>query len=48
MRKTAAELQQQKATLQAELANLKGLFTGKRRREIESRLAEIDAELKNL
>ena len=31
--------------LQTELANLHGLFTGKRRREIEARLAEIDEEL---
>ena len=45
-RRLAAE--KQKAALQTELANLKGLFTGKRRREIEARLAEIDAELKNL
>ena len=45
-RRLAAE--KQKADLQTELANLKGLFTGKRRREIEARLAEIDAELKNL
>lgn len=34
--------------LKNELANLKGLFTGKRRREIEARLAEVEAELKRL
>ena len=31
--------------LQAELANLKGLFSGGKRRQIEARLAEIEAEL---
>jgi len=43
-----ATLNQEKADLQTELSNLRGLFTGKRRREIEERLAEIDAELKKL
>ncbi len=43
-----ASLTSEKETLQNELSNLKGLFTGKRRKEIESRLAEIDAELKKL
>jgi alpha-tubulin suppressor-like RCC1 family protein len=43
-----AALNKEKAGLQTELANLKGLFTGKRRKEIEGRLAEIEAELKTL
>ena len=41
-----AQLQQQKTALQTELAGLKGLFTGKRRREIEDKLARIEAEWK--
>ena len=43
-----AQLQQQRADVQSELANLKGLFTGMRRRELESRLAEINNELEGL
>ena len=43
-----AELNDEKALLQTELTNLKGLFTGKRRKEIEARLAQIEAELKKL
>ena len=43
-----ATLNDEKAKLNTELANLKGLFTGKRRKEIETRLAEINAELKKL
>ena len=43
-----AALNSEKITLNTELANLHGLFTGKRRREIEARLVEIDAELKKL
>ncbi len=43
-----AALNGEKAQLQVEHANLKGLFTGKRRKEIEARLAEIEAELKTL
>ena len=38
-------LNEEKAWLQTELANLKGLFTGKRRKEIEARLAQIEKEL---
>ena len=38
-------LKREKTILQTELANLKGMFSGKRRKEIENRLAEIDAEL---
>ena len=41
-----ASLTSEKETLQNELSSLKGLFTGKRRKEIESRLAEIEKELK--
>lgn len=43
-----AALNSEKTTLQTELSNLKGLFTGKRRKEIEARLAEIETELKSL
>ena len=51
--KTRRERKQQELTiekekLKTELANLKGLFTGKRRKEIEARLGEIDTELKKL
>lgn len=42
------KLSQEKASLTSELANLKGLFTGKRRKEIESRLAEIERTLADL
>ena len=38
----------EKAALQTELSNLKGLFSGKRRREIEARLAFLDSALRNL
>ena len=38
----------EKAVLEKELAGLKGLFTGKRRREIETRLATIASRLKEL
>ena len=41
-------LNSEKTTLQTELANLKGLFTGKRRKEIEARLSQIETELKSL
>ena len=34
--------------LLTKLSNLNGMFSGKRRKEIEARLAEIDAELKKL
>ncbi|MDY3905677.1 MAG: TIR domain-containing protein, partial [Lawsonibacter sp.] len=45
-RKTA--LEQEKSALKTELTNLKGLFTGNRRKEIETRLAKIETELKGL
>lgn len=41
-------MQQKQKSLQTELADLKGLFSGKRRREIEARLAEIEKELRGL
>ena len=40
-----AQLQQQKTALQTELAGLKGLFTGMRRRKIEDKLMQIENEL---
>ena len=43
-----AELEAEKIPLQAELAGLKGLFTGKRRKEIMARLAAIEAEQESL
>ena len=44
----AQALKEEQHALKSELADLHGLFTGKRRREIEARLAEIEAELKKL
>lgn len=46
--KRMAPLKSERADLHLELANLKGLFTGKRRKEIEARLAQIELELKKL
>ncbi len=48
MSRERAELNAEKAALSTELANLKGLFSGKRRKEIETRLAEIETEIKKL
>ena len=45
---TKNKLNTEKLDLQTELANLKGIFSGKRRKEIEARLAQIDNELKKL
>ena len=42
------DMMKEKGVLNEELANLKGIFTGKRRKEIETRLAEIETELKGL
>lgn len=42
------QLSEECENLKKELSNLKGLFTGKRRKEIEARLAEIETELKGL
>lgn len=47
-RQKTAVLNAEKQSLQTELANLKGLFTGKRRREIEARLAQIETQLREL
>ena len=41
-------LNTEKSNFQTELANLKGLFTGRHRKEIEARLAQIEKELKHL
>ena len=46
--KKLSALNTEKNNLQTELANLKGLFTGRRRKEIEARLAQIENELKRL
>lgn len=44
----AAKLRAEKSDLTAELSNLKGLFSGKRRKEIEARLVAINNELSKL
>lgn len=41
-------LEREKQSLQAELPTLKGLFSGVKRRQIEARLAQIEAELKKM
>ena len=38
-------LNEEKANLQTELANLRGLFSGKRRRELEAQIAQADEQL---
>ena len=43
-----AALEAERAKLQAELPTIKGLFSGGKRRQVEARLAEIEAELKKL
>ena len=43
-----ASLENEKNLLQTELSNLKGFFTGNRRKEIEKRLAEIDKEIEQI
>ena len=43
-----ADLEREKRALETELSSLKGLFTGRRRREIEARLAQIKEELGKL
>ena len=47
-RRLIATLKKEQTSLNEELTNLKGFFSGKRRKEIEARLSEIDAELKKL
>ena len=46
--KRVADLNAEKAVLNTELSNLKGLFSGKRRKEIEARLGAICKELDRL
>jgi hypothetical protein len=46
--KKIAALNAEKELLNTELQNLKGLFTGKRRKEIEVRILQIDNELKGM
>ena len=41
-------LNEEKNSLQTELSNLKGIFSGKRRKQIEARLVEIDQKIKDL
>lgn len=43
-----AELNTQKQSLQMEIANCKGLFSGGKRKELEARLAQIEKELSEL
>lgn len=43
-----AELEQKKKALETALANLNGLFTGKRRKELKTMIAEIEHEWKML
>ena len=43
-----AALEAERNRLQAELPNIKGLFSGGKRKQVENRLAEIEAELKKL
>ena len=47
-KKKITGLSKEKADLEAELPTLKGLFKGSRRKEVEARLTEIEAELKKL
>lgn len=46
--KRRATLEAERAKLSEDCANLKGLFAGRRRKEIEARLTEIEVELKGL
>ena len=48
LQREEATLQQEKAALQQELLRIRGLFTGKRRKEITVRLDEIAAEMQKL
>lgn len=43
-----AALESERARLQAELPNLRGVFSGFKRKQIEARLAEIEKELEKL
>ena len=41
-------LEKEKATLEAELPNIQGLFSGSKKAKIEARIAEIEKELQTL
>ena len=43
-----AALEAEKQRIETELPHIKGLFSGGKRRDMENRLAEIEAELKRL
>ena len=43
-----AALEAEKQRIETELPHIKGLFTGKRRKDIESRLVEVEKELASL
>lgn len=43
-----SRLEKERKSLEIELSNLRGLFTGKRRKEIEALILEIESELKEL
>lgn len=43
-----AQLEWEKQNLQAEIPNIKGIFAGGKKKKLEARIAEIDAELKKL
>lgn len=47
-RQRIAALEAEKASIQAELPTIKGLFSDGKRRELEARLAEIEKELKQI
>lgn len=46
--KKGAAIEAEQAALQTELANLKGLFTGRKRKEIEARLTELKHEINTM
>ena len=43
-----ADLEAERIRMRAELPNIKGLFSGGKRRQVEARLAEIEEELKKV
>jgi len=43
-----AELEKEKQSLQAEIPNIKGIFASGKKRKLEARIAEIDAEVNRL
>lgn len=46
-RQELEQLNQERTALKKELANLKGLFSGKRRKELEEQLAELESAIEN-